>query len=376
MTIGIRSNVAALNAQRYLNKSSGSQEAAMEKLASGNRINNATDDAAGLQISNRLMEQSSGLNMAIQNAHNGISVAQTADGALDETSQLLRNMRDLSLQASNGSNSQDDRKAIQQDVTAINNEINHIAKTTTFAGDLLLNGTYGTKSFQIGNDGGTAVHLHLENMGSDVAMMGGKTFQATKEADQDWEVSSGKNDLSITLSSGDQAQTINISAKKGDDIEELASYINGQTDQLQASVNEHGQLQLFAGNSNVNGSVKITGSLADELGIKQGKDTTVNDIQVTTAGGAQQAVGVIDAALKFVDQQRGQLGALQNRFDHTINNLTKINENIIASNGRIRDTDFAKTTTDMTKDQILSQASSAILAQAKQLPQAALGLLR
>ena len=376
VTISIRTNVAALNAQNYLGKTSQSQQSSMNRLASGSKINSATDDAAGLQLSNRLTAQSRGLDMAVQNANNGISVAQTAEGSMKETSQLLQRMRDLALQSSNGVNTDDDRDTIQQEVSSINEEINRIADTTSFAGKMLLNGTYGTKSFQIGNEGGAAVHLHLSSMRSDDKMMGGKAMQAQTAADASWKVSSEKNQLQLgfTTKNGEQ-KSIEINAKAGDNIEELATYINGQTDKVQASVDQKGHLQLFAGNSKVHGELSVSGSLADELNFAEAKETTVDEIDVSSVGGSQQAIGVIDSALKYVDNQRSYLGALQNRFEHAISNLDKVNENIAASNGRIMDTDYAKETTEMTKSQIMSQASSSILAQAKQLPQAALSLL-
>ncbi|MFA0115687.1 flagellin, partial [Vibrio sp. 10N.261.46.E11] len=172
----------------------------------------------------------------------------------------------------------------------------------------------------------------------------------------------------------------------GDDIEELATYINGQQDLVKASVDDEGKLQIFAGNNKVDGEIAFSGALSDELGMQAGKNpedpktleakqVTVDTIDVTSVGGAQESVAVIDAALKYVDSHRSELGAFQNRFDHAINNLDNINENVNASKGRIKDTDFAKETTQMTKSQILSQASSSILAQAKQAPNSALSLL-
>jgi flagellin len=144
---------------------------------------------------------------------------------------------------------------------------------------------------------------------------------------------------------------------------------------VKASVNEDGQLQVFAGTNKVQGEVSFAGGLAGELAMGEGKAETVDTIDVTTVGGSQQAVAVIDSALKYVDSHRAELGAFQNRFDHAINNLDNINENVNASKSRIKDTDFAKETTAFTKSQILGQASSSILAQAKQAPNAALSLL-
>ncbi|MGY5540373.1 flagellin [Vibrio brasiliensis] len=376
MAVNVNTNVAAMTAQRYLNSANNAQQVSMERLSSGSKINSAKDDAAGLQISNRLNVQSRGLDVAVRNANDGISIAQTAEGAMNETTNILQRMRDLSLQSANGSNSKSERVAIQEEVTALNDELNRIAETTSFGGNKLLNGTYATKSFQIGADNGEAVMLTLNDMRSDNIGMGGTSYQAANSKDKDWTVQAGANDLTITLTEKDGAeQTINISAKAGDDIEELATYINGQTDMIKASVNEDGQLQVFAGNNKVEGAVSFAGGLAGELSMGEGKAVTVDTIDVTSVGGAQESVAIVDAALKYVDSHRAELGAFQNRFNHAINNLDNINENVNASKSRIKDTDFAKETTALTKTQILSQASSSILAQAKQAPNSALSLL-
>ncbi|MEZ9871898.1 flagellin [Vibrio sp. 10N.261.51.C6] len=376
MAVNVNTNVSAMTAQRYLNNANSAQQTSMERLASGSKINSAKDDAAGLQISNRLNVQSRGLDVAVRNANDGISIAQTAEGAMNETTNILQRMRDLSLQSSNGSNSKSERVAIQEEVTALNDELNRIAETTSFGGNKLLNGTHGTKSFQIGADNGEAVMLQLKDMRSDNAQMGGKSYQTENAKDKDWNVQAGSNDLKMSFTDNfGQAQEIDISAKAGDDIEELATYINGQQDSVKASVTEDGKLQMFTGNNKVSGDVSFSGGLAGELGIQAAKDVTVDTIDVTSVGGAQESVAVIDAALKYVDSHRAELGAFQNRFDHAISNLDNINENVNASKSRIKDTDFAKETTQMTKSQILSQASSSILAQAKQAPNSALSLL-
>jgi flagellin len=376
MAVNVNTNVAAMTAQRYLGAATNAQNTSMERLSSGFKINSAKDDAAGLQISNRLNVQSRGLDVAVRNANDGISIAQTAEGAMDETTSILQRMRDLSLQSANGSNSKSERVAIQEEVTALNDELNRVAETTSFGGNKLLNGTYGTKAFQIGADNGEAVMLNLKDMRSDNVGMGGMSYKAENGKDKNWTVQAGSNDLQINLNdqNGDP-QTINISAKAGDDIEELATYINGQTDMVKASVDQDGKLQVFAGTNKVSGPVSFSGGLAGELNMGPGKEDTVDTIDVTSVGGAQQSVAIIDSALKYVDSHRAELGAFQNRFSHAINNLDNINENVNASKSRIKDTDFAKETTALTKSQILSQASSSILAQAKQAPNAALSLL-
>ncbi|SHE93950.1 flagellin [Vibrio gazogenes] len=376
MAVNVNTNVSAMTAQRYLNSATQAQNTSMERLSSGFKINSAKDDAAGLQISNRLSVQSRGLDVAVRNANDGISIAQTAEGAMNETTNILQRMRDLSLQSSNGSNSKSERTAIQEEVTALNDELNRIAETTSFGGNKLLNGTFQTKSFQIGADNGEAVMLNLKDMRSDNKHMGGTSYIAENGKDKNWSVQAGQNDLQINLIDKDgKEQNIAISAKAGDDIEELATYINGQTDAIKASVDQDGKLQIFAGNNKVDGNVTFGGALAGELGIGEGKDVTVDTIDVTSVGGAQQSVAIIDSALKYVDSHRAELGAFQNRFNHAISNLDNINENVNASKSRIKDTDFAKETTALTKAQILGQASSSILAQAKQAPNSALSLL-
>jgi flagellin len=375
MAVNVNTNVAAMTAQRHLSSAASDLNTSMERLSSGFKINNAKDDAAGLQISNRLNAQSRGLDVAVRNANDGISIAQTAEGARKETSNILQRVRDLSLQSANGSNSKQERVAIQEEVTALNDELNRIAETTSFGGNKLLNGTHGAKSFQIGADNGEAVILSLKDMRSDNAMMGGKAYQAENGKDKDWQVA---QDATLTISLTDkfgQAQEYVVNAKAGDDIEELATYINGQQDDVSASVDEEGRLQIFAGNNSVDGDVTFGGSLAGELGIGGPTAVTVDTIDVTSVGGAQEAIAVVDAAMKYVDSHRSELGAFQNRFDHAINNLDNINENVNASNSRIKDTDFAKETTAMTKSQILQQASTSVLAQAKQAPNTALSLL-
>ncbi|CAH6975383.1 Polar flagellin A [Vibrio chagasii] len=375
MAINVSTNVSAMTAQRYLNNAAEGTQKSMERLSSGYKINSAKDDAAGLQISNRLTSQSRGLDMAVKNANDGISIAQTAEGAMNESTNILQRMRDLSLQSANGSNSKSERVAIQEEVSALNTELNRIAETTSFGGNKLLNGTYGSQSFQIGADSGEAVMLSMSNMRTDTQDMGGKSYGVTEGKDASWRVGAGAD---LTIKYNDkfgEAQELSISAKEGNDIEELATYINGQSQDVKASVGEGGKLQLFASSQKVEGDVEFGGSIASELGIGAGKDVTVNDIDVTSVAGANEAVSIIDGALKSVDSQRASLGAFQNRFDHAISNLENINENVNASKSRIKDTDYAKETTAMTKSQILQQASTSILAQAKQSPSAALSLL-
>ena len=376
MAITVNTNVSALVAQRNLSNANNMLNQSLERLASGSRINSAKDDAAGLQISNRLEAQMSGIDVAVRNANDGISIMQTAEGAMNETTNIMQRMRDLSLQASNGSNSQSERTAIQEEVTALNDELNRIAETTSFGGKKLLNGSFGSSSFQIGGSSGEAVQIGLKNMRTDDINMGGFSYVANGMASDSWVVKSNQNDMTMSFTDRfGQPQELTINAKAGDDIEELATYINGQTDFVSASVNDEGQLQIYMSSEDTAGTISFSGSLASELSMSAGYYESVDDINVTDVGGAQRAVSILDTAMKYVDSHRSELGAMQNRFDHAINNLENVHENLAISNSRIKDTDYAKETTQMLKQQILQQVSTTILAQAKQAPNLALTLL-
>ncbi len=376
MSITVNTNVSAMTAQRHLGKATDLLNQSLERLSSGNRINSAKDDAAGLQISNRLESQMRGLDVAVRNANDGISIMQTAEGAMQESTNILQRMRDLSLQSANGSNSAAERKALQEEMGALNDEMNRIAETTSFGGRKLLNGSFGSASFQIGASSGEAVQLSLGNLRTDTLEMGGFSYVSASQQDSSWQVPQGQNKLimSYTDAKGQQ-QTIHIDAKAGDDVEELATYINGQTDKVSASVNEKGQLQIFMAGHETSGTLSFSGGLASQLQMNVTGYEAVDNLDITDVGGAQRAVSVIDTALKYVDSHRAELGALQNRFGHAINNLSNVNENLAASKGRIKDTDYAKETTQMIKQQILQQVSTSILAQAKQQPNLALTLL-
>jgi flagellin len=388
MAVTVNTNVSAMTAQRYLGQATEATGKSMERLSTGSKINSAKDDAAGLQISNRLMTQSRGLDVAVRNANDGISMAQTAEGSMQETTSILQRMRDLSLQSSNGSNSSDDRKAIDQEVTALKDEINRIAETTSFGGTKLMNGTFGSRSIQVGADSGEAVQLTLTDTRADA--MGSKVVQGGGAADANGLLAPGagavKSDWTVDAADKLSINGTDVNVKAGDDIEELATKINGAVDGINASVatvnvkaadgsiSEQRTLQLVS-DEDITFDTGSTLDTAAKLNLTTKTDTTVQNLDVTTVGGSQQAVAVLDNALKQIDSDRANLGASQNRLSHTINNLDNVNENVSASNSRIRDTDFAKETTEMTKNQILSQASSSILAQAKQAPQAALSLL-
>jgi len=292
MALYVNTNVSSLNAQRMLNNSGDNLDVSFQRLSSGQRINSAADDAAGLQISDRLTSQINGLNQAVRNANDGISLAQTAEGALDETTSMLQRMRTLSIQAANGSNSDKDRVAIQQEVAQLSEEINRVAATTTFGGENLLDGTY-QGIFQVGAD--------------------------------------ANQTISFTMQSGGTNNSIDYLTNSGFTMSGLSNQASAQVSMTTASVS-----------------------------------SVVN---------AQSMIGIIDTMISAVDSKRAELGAVQNRFSSTINNLSNISENVSAARSRVRDADFAEETAKMTSSQILQQASNTILPQANQRPQTALSLL-
>ena len=376
MAITVNTNISALVAQRHLTNATDMLNQSMERLSSGKRINSAKDDAAGLQISNRLQAQMRGLDVAVRNANDGISIMQTAEGAMNEVTNIMQRMRDLSLQSANGSNSNAERMALQEEVSALNDELNRIAEITSFGGRKLLNGSFGKSAFQIGAASGEAVQVELKSMRTDGLDMGGFSYISRGRAGSDWKVKNDSNELTMSFVNRlGETEQVHIRAQAGDDIETLATYINGQTDKVSASVNEDGQLQIFMAGKETSGTISFSGDLANELGLELKGYQAVDSIDVTSVGGAQQAVAVLDTAMKYVDSHRAELGAYQNRFNHAINNLDNIHENVAVSNSRILDTDYAKETTQMVKQQILQQVSTSILAQAKQAPNLVLSLL-
>ncbi|HIF9179739.1 TPA: flagellin [Photobacterium damselae] len=543
MAITINTNVTAMTAQRNLNSASNSVADSMAKLSSGLRINSAKDDAAGLQISNRLTNQSNGLNVAVRNANDGVSMAQTAEGAMQESSKIMERMRELALQSANGSNSDKDREAMQKEMGQLQEEMNRIADTTSFGGQNLLDGSFKTKDFQIGansnetqslslmdvsshalgqtyksfgtsaagttalttnvtagteagnsnvtvNVGGKAHDISLGSdmtdndlrekinnidglSGVDVSLLGAKdAVQAQDVVIKDISLSTGTEaKLNINNIEVDLASTVTETAANGEQNKAIIAEINKKSAETGVTAtfvpdenNPAGSIKLTAADGkdlNVTATLKgATGSAgtdgapgdngadaimniggtevksiggtggsagsggaggagnaaaattagitdndyaAAEAGVftidftnakldasvegdvsigattftQQDGTTTksVAGLDLSTQEGAQNAIDVLDSAMEQIDSKRAEIGAFQNRMNHTMSNLVNINENVAASNSRIKDVDFASETVNMTKGQILQQAGTSILAQAKQIPQSALSLL-
>ncbi|EGQ8293617.1 flagellin [Vibrio parahaemolyticus] len=372
--VSLNTNVAAMMTQRHLSQAADQNVESQRNLSSGYRINSASDDAAGLQISNTLHVQTRGIDVALRNAHDAYSVAQTAEGALHESSDILQRLRSLGLQAANGSHEQDDRTSLQQEVIALQDELDRVAITTTFADKNLFNGSYGSQSFHIGANA-NSISLTLRNMRTHIPEMGGQHYLGDS-LDKDWRVTRDNQQFAFEYQDNEgQTQSKALTLKVGDSLEEVATYINAQQSVVDASVTQDHQLQFFTSTLNAPEGVTWKGNFADEMDIGSGELVTVDDLDMSTVGGAQLAIGVVDAAIKYVDSHRSEIGGFQNRVSGTIDNLNTINRSVSESKGRIRDTDFARESTEMVRSQVLQDATTALLAQAKQRPSSALGLL-
>lgn len=495
MALTINTNVAALNAQRNLARSQGELATSMERLSSGLRINSAKDDAAGLAISDRMTSQIRGLNQAARNANDGISLAQTAEGAMQESTNILQRVRELAVQAANATNSAADRAALQAEVNQLKTEMNRIAQSTTFNGLKILDGTFVSQQFQVGPNPNEVIGFSIKSMAADdlgryyhdgvntsanqgtgssvasnatppaantiaaqtltitgskgvgtvgvsvgatawdiansitnAASTTGVTATARTEATLDNISVDGV--VNITLGSGGNTATINASVKTTD-LKELASVINDQSGTTGVTAIANGgkitlvqaegkdiQISNFT-HSTAGATARVTGadsnaetltsgaadstrvagvvefSSQDSYTISSSVANTAGSILSTAANtnvianfeaitaidisdiqGANDAMKIVDAALGKIDAQRGDLGAIQNRFESTIANLQNVSENLTAARSRIMDADIAQETSEMTKANILQQAGVSILTQANQTPQLALQLLQ
>ncbi|QSX32732.1 flagellin [Shewanella avicenniae] len=479
MAITVNTNVTSLKSQKNLNGANSALQTSMERLSSGLRINSAKDDAAGLQISNRLTSQINGLDVAQRNANDGISIAQTAEGAMQESTNILQRMRDLSLQSANGSNSQADRDAMQKELSALQQELTRISDTTSFGGQKLIDGSYGTQAFQVGSNANETISVSLISVAaSDIGAYKSDdtgtrygSFVTTAAG------SNGHTSISLGITAG--TKTTNVTTADNDTAAELADKINRSGSAVTATARTEVQAALTGSFANgltmnvddgsVSAQVSLTGysteedlakainNASGETGVTATLDNGVlsivsasgadinftstganagaslvltnigadglanattatvsgassqtavgtvaftsaqsftlssnaseltsettgvfagaNTIDISTAAGSQNAIAIIDGAISMIDGSRSDLGAIQNRMSFTINNLNNISTNVADARSRIQDVDFAKETATMTKQQILSQTSSAMLAQANQIPQVALSLL-
>ncbi|GAB6145287.1 flagellin [Desulfocicer niacini] len=491
MALTINSNITSLNAQRNLNNTTNSLTKSMERLSSGLRINSAKDDAAGLSIANRMTSQVRGLDQAARNANDGISMAQTAEGAMQEVSSNLQRIRELAVQAASDSNSATDRAALNDEVTQLVAEINRVAETTTFNGTSLLDGSFGSKNIQVGANNGETISISMVSVKADSLGVGSNSSYTTSVSGAAVTDELAAGDLTIngyeigattsdgvsytsgaasaiavanainartgdtgvtasieiatvegtTLTAADDAivagdvliNGVDIGAisaagsgaaiDRGADVAAAINAISDQTGVTATFDTETGAVDLASidgrnitvtfdsANGVSGGTTGITGTtsgtsvtyssvnlsssssagitiggnnednagLDDSTGFTEATATAgagVSSLDLTTASGANDAIDIVDAALANIDSARGDLGAIQNRFESTISNLQNVSENVSAARSRIMDADFAAETAAMTKAQVMQQAGTAMLAQANQLPQSALSLLQ
>jgi flagellin len=400
MTV-INTNTISLNAQRNLLNNSASLATTIQRLSSGLRINSARDDAAGLAISERFSTQIRGLNVAVRNANDGISLAQTAEGALGEIGSNLQRIRELAVQSANATNSASDRNALNAEVKQLIDEVDRVAKQADFNGTKLLDGSFLGQLFQVGANAGQAIAIQ-KTADARAASLGGGTFDSFSAAS----VATGTASTAATLS-GFQVTDSLGNVVDIDDIEiaigdtgatvtaKIAAAINAKIGETGLYAQADGTTINFA---SVRESVDANGAFVGyqvtygtestasglTLGTAPAQNSTspstnpvyLDALDISTVLGAGQALAVIDKALTTVNSARADLGAVQNRFQSVVANLNTNAENLTASRSRIRDADYAKETAELTRTQILQQAGTALLAQANQIPQNVLALLR
>ncbi|TDP89660.1 flagellin [Halanaerobium saccharolyticum] len=416
----INTNVAALNSYNQLKNTQNNLSKSLSRLSSGKRINGAADDAAGLAISEKMNAQTRGLAQAQRNAQDGISMIQTAEGALKESHSILQRMRELAVQSGNDTNTADDRAEIQKEVDQLSQELTRIGKTTEFNTQKLLNGTVEDIKFQIGANEQQNMQVSISDMrghalgvagevkteetaavtdgGDNTTDLGEGDYTVSGNLDDGLEmlnsdgvaVATSSNGLTWSASSGDDTITFtkgtvtsgtisidgsgNATAEVG--VENLGleagTYTVSGTDLLDENGNvvasDNGSLTTF---SDPGGTDLVTFSAA----VADGDTIEVGGVDVASQTSADKAITTLDDAIASVSEERSKLGAVQNRLDHTINNLNTAEENLTAAESRISDVDMAKEMMNMSKQQILSQAGTAMMAQANQLPQGVLQLL-
>ena len=388
----INSNVMSLNAQRNLGTSSASLGTTIQRLSSGLRINSAKDDAAGLAISERFSTQIRGLDVAVRNANDGISLAQSAEGAMVEIGNNLQRVRELSVQSANATNSQSDRDALNAEVTQLVSEIDRVANQTNFNGTKLLDGSFAGALFQVGANSGQTIAVN-SIVDANANALGKAQFAAatTSTAAVAAGTATATGSYAGMAINGVTVDDVKVGiGDTGADVsKKLAAAINDKMDQtgVYASLDSSNKLTLTSITAGKDFSFTAgtltggTGITMAEAGIaatataSAGSTKYIKDLDISSFTGAQQAMEIVDKALTSVNSARADMGAVQNRFTSTIANLQATSENLSASRSRIRDADYAKETAELTRTQILSQAGTAMLAQANAVPQNVLSLL-
>jgi len=406
MALAIATNNAALNAAASASSVNRDMETSMARLSSGKRINSASDDAAGVAIASRLSAEIRGTDQAIRNSLDGQALIDTAEGAHKETENILQRMREVAVQAANDTNNDQDRANLQAEMDAMIEEIDRIAETTTWAGTNLMKSTNSVFEFQVGTATGSANQIKVTIGGmtaADLSLEGTSGIATTDFSFSQHTNAAGAGLDTIVLSGAATANgktTFNLKAVdhttggssvtaqhqitfKGKTVELTGT---AQTDEaaLEAAFGEFGVEVAIKTGLDTNKDYTVTANLADYLTFTVPAASSSGGISVedttTNAGdadaNARLAVKAIDLAIKDVNIQRSELGAVSNRLNHTVNNLTNISSNLSAAKGGIEDADFALETTNLAKNQILQQASTAMLAQANASQQNVLALLR
>lgn len=401
----INTNIASLNTQRALNTSQSALQTSLQRLSSGLRINSAKDDAAGLAISERFTSQIRGLNQAVRNANDGISFAQTAEGALSSMGSALQRIRELAVQSANDTNSAADRQALNDEVDQLVAEISRVANTTEFNGQRVLDGSLNDLFFQVGANSGqtiavTGVDSRTTQQGNNEALGNAGLSQDNINVDTIATISNITIDTSAGLTA---AISVDLSAEttlegairainneianRADDGDADADVITDAQFSASLRVNNDGTTTIAITSAfdttaftAAGGTVTLGDTAATTIDIFATTVTAaalnLTDVTVATRADAGQAISVIDYALTQVNSLRSELGSVQTRFESTIANLQTTSENLSASRSRIRDTDFAAETAELTRNQILQQAGIAMLSQANAAPQNVLALLQ
>ena len=399
MAMSVNTNNVSLNAQRNLGTSQSSLATSMQRLSSGLRINSAKDDAAGLAIADRMNSTVRGLNVAARNANDGISLAQTAEGSLGKVGDMLQRMRELAVQSANATNSVDDRKALQAEVAQLRDEVDRIAKGASFNGKKLLDGSFTAATFQVGAGSGENITVgsladtraaglsKIAYAASTTASVVANTAITTLTA-----ITAG----TLTITVNGVATDLGAIAAANSGLErmgQVAEAINRKTSDtgVSAYLVDGGAgaftVELLSSKTDAAGvayvpttagfSVITTGFIPPVFAAASAAaGTGIDTIDVTTDKNAWIAIRKLDSALNQVNSARGTLGAVQSRFENAVGNIQIQAENTTAARGRIMDADFATETANLSRSQILQQAGTAMVAQANQLPQQVLALLR
>ena len=380
----INTNLASLTVQRSLNANQGAAATAMERLSTGLRINSAKDDAAGLAISARMTSQINGLNQAARNASDGVSLAQTAEGALGEVVDNLQRIRELAVQSSNATNTNADRTSLQNEVAQLLLEIDRVADATDFNGTNLIDGSFSGEVFQVGADAGDSVTIasitdaNTAALGN-VSTLGGAALTVA---------ASTLTTLTATavgdfIVNGTDIGALSVASSAAERAGQLVNAINN----ISATTGVGASYDSATGNLTLNSdaTIAITGAANDATQVGYANagalgtvatSTGIDTLTVANYAGAQTAISLVDDAIATINTARGTLGAVQTRFESIVSNVQVASENLQAARSRIMDADFAAETAALTKAQILQQAGISVLSQANAQPQNVLALLQ